>query len=132
MSNTGIKLSPRYGLNPTIPVCFWCGEDRNEVALLGRISDGQGYEDVKAPMHMVIDYEPCEKCHANMVLGVTLLEATDRPNDVTKIEMQKGVYPTGRYLVIKRDVAKEIFGGIGNIGKAFIGVELFNQLVNQD
>ena len=33
MSNAGIKLSPKHGLNPTIPVCFWCGEERNEVAL---------------------------------------------------------------------------------------------------
>ena len=40
MSNAGIKLSPKHGLNPTIPVCFWCGEERNEVALLGHIGDG--------------------------------------------------------------------------------------------
>ena len=39
MSNAGIKLSPKHGLNPTIPVCFWCGEERNEVALLGHIGD---------------------------------------------------------------------------------------------
>ena len=32
-----ILLSPKYGVNPTMPVCFWCGEDRGEIALLGRI-----------------------------------------------------------------------------------------------
>lgn len=100
MSNAGIKLSPKHGLNPTIPVCFWCGEERNEVALLGHIGDGRKHEDFEAPMHMVIDYEPCEKCRANMALGVTLMEATNKPNSVTKVEMQKGVYPTGRYVVI--------------------------------
>ena len=107
MSNAGIKLSPKHGLNPTIPVCFWCGEERNEVALLGHIGDGRKHEDFEAPMHMVIDYEPCEKCRANMALGVTLMEATNKPNSVTKVEMQKGVYPTGRYVVIKRDADRK-------------------------
>lgn len=32
--NSGTKLSPKYGVNPTIPVCFWCGEDKNEVIIL--------------------------------------------------------------------------------------------------
>ena len=49
MSNAGIKLSPKHGLNPTIPVCFWCGEERNEVALLGHIGDGRKHEDFEAP-----------------------------------------------------------------------------------
>ena len=103
MSNAGIKLSPKHGLNPTIPVCFWCGEERNEVALLGHIGDGRKHEDFEAPMHMVIDYEPCE--------------------------MQKGVYPTGRYVVIKRDAARKMFDNIGSNDKAFVDTELFNQLV---
>ena len=94
MSNAGIKLSPKHGLNPTIPVCFWCGEERNEVALLGHIGDGRKHEDFEAPRHMVIDYEPCEKCRAKMALGVTLIEATSKPNSVAKVEMQKGIYPT--------------------------------------
>lgn len=34
----GIKISPKYGLNPTIPVCFWCGKQKNEIALMGRMS----------------------------------------------------------------------------------------------
>ena len=120
MSNAGIKLSPKHGLNPTIPVCFWCGEERNEVALLGHIGDGRKHEDFEAPMHMVIDYEPCEKCRANMALGVTLMEATNKPNSVTKVEMQKGVYPTGRYVVIKRDAARKMFDNIGSNDKAFV------------
>ena len=107
MSNAGIKLSPKHGLNPTIPVCFWCGEERNEVALLGHIGDGRKHEDFEAPRHMVIDYEPCEKCRAKMALGVTLIEATSKPNSVAKVEMQKGIYPTGRYVVIKREAARK-------------------------
>ena len=32
-----IILSPKYGVNPTIPVCFWCGEQKPEIALMGRV-----------------------------------------------------------------------------------------------
>lgn len=35
----GIEISPKHGLNPTIPVCFWCGKEKNEIALLGRIRE---------------------------------------------------------------------------------------------
>ena len=26
-----IPLSPKHGLNPTIPVCAWCGKEKNEI-----------------------------------------------------------------------------------------------------
>ena len=55
-----IKLSPKYGVNPTIPCCFFCGKEKNEIALLGKV--GKRDEDIEAPMHMVIDYEPCDEC----------------------------------------------------------------------
>lgn len=35
--NGSIELSPKYGVNPTIPVCFWCGKEKNEIALMGRV-----------------------------------------------------------------------------------------------
>lgn len=40
---SSIKLSSKHGVNPTIPVCFFCGEEKNEIALLGRIG---GKEDL--------------------------------------------------------------------------------------
>lgn len=64
-----IPLSPEHGLNPTIPVCFWCGKDKNEIALLGRIG---GKEDREAPARMVLDYEPCEDCRRGMARGFTI------------------------------------------------------------
>ena len=36
---SGIKISPKYGVNPTIPVCFWCGKQKNEIALMGHMKD---------------------------------------------------------------------------------------------
>lgn len=104
-----VTLSPRYGVNPTIPVCFWCGEERGEIALLGHIGDGRKHEDIEAPMHMVLDYEPCDECKKHMDMGFTVMEATTAPNSVTNVEIQNGVYPTGRYVVLKMDAAVRIF-----------------------
>lgn len=86
-----IRLSPKHGLNPTIPVCFWCGKERNEIALLGRV----GKSDAEAPMHAVIDFVPCDECRQKMELGFTVMEATREPNSTSTVEIQKGVYPTG-------------------------------------
>ena len=30
-----LRLHPNHGLNPTIPLCFLCGKEKNEVVLLG-------------------------------------------------------------------------------------------------
>lgn len=125
----GITLSPKYGVNPTIPVCFWCGKERNEVALMGRIGDGRKREDFEAPKYMVIDYEPCEECQKNMATGFTVMEATTKPNSVTSVELQQGVYPTGRFVVVKREAARRIFKGIdAKTEKAFCDSEVFTQM----
>ena len=33
----GIEISPKHGVNPTIPICFWFGEEKGEIVLLGRV-----------------------------------------------------------------------------------------------
>lgn len=124
-----VTLSPRYGVNPTIPVCFWCGEERREVALLGHIGDSRKHEDIEAPMHMVLDYEPCNECRKHMDMGFTVMEATTSPNSVTNVEIQSGVYPTGRYTVLKMDAAIRIFQGIDTSRKkAFVDAAVFKQM----
>jgi hypothetical protein len=59
-----IKLHKEHGLNPTIPICVFCGEDKNEIALLGADYKGE------APMHMAIDNEPCEECQEKLDGGI--------------------------------------------------------------
>lgn len=122
MNGNNISLSPRYGLNPTIPVCFWCGKERNEIALLGKMKG-----DVEAPRHMVVDFVPCEQCRSDMSHGFTLMEATDGPNDRAKVEVQKDVYPTGRFLVIRKEAALRAFGDISS-DKAYVDAAYFSQL----
>lgn len=117
----GIKISPKYGLNPTIPVCFWCGKQKNEIALMGRMSKkherrnawgGTSTEvesDIEAPKNMVLDYVPCEECQNHMNMGVAILEASDHPNTENQPPMQKGVYPTSRFVVVTTECADRVF-----------------------
>ncbi len=96
-----IRISPKYGLNPTIPVCFWCGEEKSEIAILGYIEG-----DIEAPRSCCVDYEPCDKCKANMERGVTIIEASLTPNGYAPI--QDGAYPTGKWVVITPEAAERL------------------------
>lgn len=86
-----IRLHREFGVNPTRPVCFWCGEDTGKIALLGAAYKG------KAPRSMVMNYEPCAECKTNMALGICVAEATSDNK------------PTGRWVVISEDGAKCLF-----------------------
>ena len=93
-----IPLSPKHGLNPTIPVCFFCGEQKNEVVLLGRVG---GKKDLEAPRTMLMDYVPCEECQKKFAQGLLVIEVVDYPVAENQLEITEGYYPTGRYFVIK-------------------------------
>lgn len=109
-----IKLSPKHGLNPTIPVCAWCGKPKNEIALMGHIKTNKRGEDPEAPKNCVLDYEPCEHCKEQWSQGVAILEATtERPTPYRppmKQENGVDIYPTMRMVVIKAESASQIFG----------------------
>ena len=95
-----IKLSPKHGLNPTIPVCFFCGNEKNEIALLGQIGDRRKGEDFEAPMKMILDFEPCDDCKKKFAEGVLLIEVTQSPEYIG-MPIAENAYPTGRYVVVK-------------------------------
>ena len=63
-----IRLSEKHGIQPTIPLCPICGEEKNEIALLGaagdKLAEEPGHADGAMPMHAHIpgDLEPCDKC----------------------------------------------------------------------
>lgn len=94
-----ILLHKEYGLNPTISQCFYCGKEKNEIALLG------AYCKDKAPMKSVTNYEPCDECRELMEKGFMLIEAKDGSD-------QKNPYRTGHMTVISLEAAKQIFEGI--------------------
>ena len=126
----GIKISPKYGLNPTIPVCFWCGKQKNEIALMGHMKD-----DIEAPKNMVLDYVPCEECQSHMAMGVAVLEASDHPNTEGQPPMQKGVYPTSRFVVVTTECADRVFNAYAPWSegkKVFVDSDVFSHFLPDD
>jgi len=111
----GIRLHKEHCLNPSVNMCFWCGESK-EIILFGASIKGE------APREVMTNYVPCDKCTENMALGVTLIEASDTPNE--NKEIQRGTYPTGRWWVIKREAAVKLFNRDDIEDKAFIEVGL--------
>lgn len=152
MSKGSIELSPKYGVNPTIPVCFWCGKEKNEIALLGRVrkstTEHTAYGstitrrtgDYEAPMHMVLDYEPCECCKNGFSQGVQLIEVTNFVQDerpaLSHDEHGNEVFPTGRTVVLYPEAAQRIF----NLDKTMLEAgkklcllqEIFDQFMPTD
>ena len=107
MSKKGIKLSEKHGLNPSMGMCFWCGEESKEIVLCGRL---KGY--AKAPRKMFVGYDPCDKCTDNMSTGITLLEAVEHPNFGGQPSITKnGLFPTGRWAVLDEDMVQHVFEG---------------------
>ena len=107
-----IRLHKKYGLNPTLPVCFYCGEETGEIALLGAGYNGE------APMHLCINVEPCPKCREKYKDYVLLVETTQNGAG----ERQ----PTGRWLAIRKECVT-----VPNDGVCYTDVSTFNQLVKK-
>ena len=127
---SGIKISPKYGVNPTIPVCFWCGKQKNEIALMGHMKG-----DIEAPKNMVLDYVPCEECQSHMAMGVAVLEASDHPNTEGQPPMQKGVYPTSRFVVVTTECADRVFNAYAPWSegkKVFVDSDVFSHFLPDD
>lgn len=104
---TSIRISPKYGVNPTIPICFFCREEKSEIALLGKI--GGRNKDIEAPQHMILDYEPCDECKKKMATGITLIEVTTTPNTENQPEIAQNAYPTGNWWVVKENYIRNNF-----------------------
>jgi len=88
-----IRLHPEFGANPTIPLCLYCGKERNEVILLGAAYP------LEAPMHMIVDEVPCEECAALMEQGITLLGVVE----------EESRRRTGHFIVITEAGARKLF-----------------------
>jgi hypothetical protein len=91
-----LRLSKEHGLNPSIAVCFWCGEETGELVLLGH---NKGRE---ADRKAVYGYDPCPKCKEQMELGITIIEVEPNVNGCNRPPLfEGGPVPTGRFWVVK-------------------------------
>ena len=97
-----MTISKKHGLNPSMDICFFCGEPKG-IALFGKMKG-----DAEAPQVVLLNYEPCDKCKEAMDKGTTILEVVTVDNGNKPI--QDGVYPTGRWCVMRSEAAKNLFG----------------------
>ena len=115
---SGITLSPKHGLNPAVPKCYYCLQDKNEVVIPGRIDrrvpNRHGIDkrevDIEAPRGAVWDMRPCDKCAALMQQGVILISIRDTeepPPPDEKIIWNP--YRTGGRAVVKDEAIPRIF-----------------------
>lgn len=129
---SGITLHPKYGVNPTLSQCFWCGKDKNEIALLG-IQSKRLTGKEKAPNRVVLDFKPCAKCIEGMALGITVIEASEHEKKGYH-QVGPGLYYSGRWFVLKEEAFKRIFNDESLIKaalecrKSFITEEAYNKL----
>lgn len=95
-----MRLHPKYGVNPTIPICFFCGKEQKEIILLGASYKGE------APMKTCLSkHEPCEQCQEYMEMGIILVSVRDTEDR----KEQQNPYRTGGWWVVRDEFVKRIF-----------------------
>jgi len=90
-----ITIHPEKGVNPSVSVCYFCGENKNELFLLGY---NKGKE---APREAVFNTEPCDKCKEHMKKGVIFISVRDG-------EYGTEPYRTGKFAVVKEEGVRRI------------------------
>lgn len=105
-----IRLSEKYGVNPSMITCFYCGEVTS-IALMGKLP-----HDKEAPKYCCVDVEPCDKCKEKYKDYLLVVEKPMEGN------------PTGRWFAMKKDrVAPEF----RTEPVAFMMEDEFQQIVSQ-
>lgn len=97
----GIRISEKHGVNPMIPKCFWCGESKNEIVLLGKLKD-----DAKAPHGVAVDMNPCGTCAEYMKKGIICIsidESKTPPN-----AKPQDYYRSGGWAVITEEAVRRL------------------------
>ena len=117
-----IRLSKKHGVNPTIPICFFCKEHKNEIVLMGKLKN-----DAEAPKNIIVDYEPCDECKEKFKKGVLIIEVSQYPNVEKQPALQKDAYPTGRYALLKPEALNEPFNVPGT--KCLMTVTDYEELI---
>ena len=132
-----IRLSAKHGLNPGIPVCFYCGEQKNEIILFGKI--GKGSQDLEAPHNFITDYEPCDKCREKIGEAIVVLGVLDHENVKGQAPIARNpipLYPPGVWCAMKKEAVQRVFSQtdeemekIIRYGKFLVDSDLLKQLI---
>lgn len=101
MTDVKIALHPEYGLNATIPQCFWCKKLKGGITPLGSTIEG------KAEPVSVLNYEPCEECKASMSAGISIIEV-DLAEKLMRPPIIVIAAPTGRWFTLPEQHFREV------------------------
>ncbi len=125
-----IRLDPKHGVNPSVQVCFFCGEDAG-VVLFGalhretrRAFQEQGFsEDGEAPRSVVIPGGACTKCEELLQERVLFVE----------VESEEKTTRTGRCAWVRRTVVEDMItepmaSTILEGGMCYLDVNTWSQL----
>jgi hypothetical protein len=100
MRKGSILLSPQHGVNPSVGVCFYCGEDDGTVVLAGKMKG-----DAEAPHKAIWTKEPCPKCKDYMKQGIIFIGVRDGEASLSPGE---NPYRSGQFLVVKEEAVKRM------------------------
>jgi hypothetical protein len=129
-----IRLHRKHGLAPTVPLCWLCVKEKNEIALMGfewgRQFLAKGIPEEQhpePPMRMVIDKEPCNNCKAHMAENIILIGARD----------PQGKDRSGHFMVVRPALIERMVNDPGMVADilrarvAFIAPEVAEMLIKQ-
>jgi hypothetical protein len=69
---SGVQLSQKHGVNPTMGICFFCGKPDGTIGLLGKLPG-----DVEAPRYALLGMDPCPACVKLMETCILLVKVTE-------------------------------------------------------
>ena len=111
MKKDEILLSEKHGVNPSIDICFYCGESKG-IILFGKLKG-----DAEAPRECCTSVEPCDKCKEKYNDYLLIVEKPSVEED-----------PTGRWFAIKKDAVPAEYA---KSRVAFMLSEEFEHIVSQ-
>lgn len=121
-----ITPSPQHGVNPSMALCFFCGESKGLV-MLGKLKD-----DAKAPREGIYDYQPCDKCAENWKKGTPIIRCTSAPV-YDRPPIVEGAWPTGAWCVIDNAVAEEMLVDKDKVGKPLLmEASIYDKMIKAD
>lgn len=100
MGKDSIKVSDKYGVNPTLGQCFYCGDEDGTIGLMGKLKG-----DMEAPRKLVLTMDPCPSCKDWMSKGIILIEIVDGQTPT----IDKLPERTGRFIVVTKDSIAAVF-----------------------
>ena len=110
----GIRLSEKHGVNPAIPLCFFCLKPKNEILLPGKMRN-----DMEAPRNAVWDMRPCDECKGYMEKGIILISI-----DESKSADHENPYRSGGWCVVKEELVKRALGGSKELAEQTLRVRV--------